>query len=86
MDLWSQCTWGEGARLALSSLEPSAVADRAIRACAELEAQAARELAASEDTRANGPRIIRTRKRDFLIMLTPHLERVRRVLGGGEAE
>jgi TonB family protein len=81
MDLWSQCTWGEGARLALSTLEPAAVAERAMRACTELEAHAARELAASAVTRVNGARIIRTRKRDFLIMLTPHLERVRRVLG-----
>lgn len=86
MDLWSQCTWGEGARLALSSLEPAAVAERAIRACTELEANAARELSASPVTRANGPRIIRTRKRDFLSLLTPHLERVRRVLGAARAE
>jgi TonB family protein len=86
VDLWSQCTWGEGARLALSSLEPAAIAERAIRACTELEAQAARELSASAATRANAPRYIRTRKRDFLFMLTPYLERVRRVLGAAQAK
>lgn len=86
MDLWSQCTWGEASRLTLSSLEPAAVAERAIRACTSLEANAARELAASAATRANGPRIIRTRKGDFLIMLTPHLERLRRVLGAAQAK
>lgn len=86
MDLWSQCTWGEGARLALSTLEPAAIAERAMRACTKLEAQAARELSASAVTRVNGPRIIQTRKRDFLIMLTPHLERVRRVLGAAQAK
>lgn len=86
LDLWSQCTWGHGAGLALSALEPAVIAERAIRACAGLEAAAARELAASADTSANGPRIIRTRKRDFLIMLTPHLERVRRVLATAEGK
>jgi|GEM_PF-7024453 len=75
---------GEAARLALSALEPAAVADRAMRACSSLEANAARELAGSPATRENGARIVRTRKRDFLIMLAPHLERLRRVLGPAE--
>ncbi|HEX9964445.1 MAG TPA: TonB family protein [Allosphingosinicella sp.] len=83
LDLWSSCNWGEASRLALSSLEPPAVAERAIRACVGLEADAARALEASADTRATGRRIIKARKGDFLIMLTPHLERVRRVMGGG---
>jgi hypothetical protein len=81
LDLWSQCTWGEAARLALSPMEPPGVAERAFRACTGLEAQAARELAADRATRADTQRIIETRKRDFLALLTPYLDRLRRVLG-----
>jgi hypothetical protein len=84
MDLWSRCTWGEAARLALTTSNPAAVAERAIDACADLEAIAARELATSPDTRANGARILKIRKRDFLTMLTPYLERMRGVLGAAQ--
>ena len=84
LDLWSRCTWGEAARLALTTPNPAAVAERAIGACTDLEATAARELAASPDTRANAARILKTRKRDFLTMLTPYLERMRGILGAAQ--
>ena len=45
MELWSFCARGEAAKLVESPLSPPQIADRALAACTQLEALAARELA-----------------------------------------
>lgn len=81
MQLWSECLWGEAAPLTLSSLAASAVADRALRRCAGLEARAARELTASDVKRPDVPTMVEAFKDDFSTRLRVRLELFRRILG-----
>jgi TonB family protein len=81
MDLWSRCAWGETSRLTLSTLDPAAVAERALAACTSLEADAARELEAARISDADRPQVLQTFRDDFLVMLRYDLERFRGVLG-----
>jgi hypothetical protein len=81
MDLWSRCAWGESSRLALSALEPAAVAERSLAACTSLEARAARELAAAGISDVDRPKVLQAFRDDFLVMLRYDLERFRGVLG-----
>lgn len=76
MNLWSRCAWGETSRLALSAVDPAAVAERALAACTDLESAAARELEAAAIGEADRPKVLQAFRDDFLVMLRYDLERV----------
>ncbi|HEX8572573.1 MAG TPA: energy transducer TonB [Allosphingosinicella sp.] len=86
MNLWSRCAWGETSRLALSALDPVAVAERALAACTALESAAARELEAAAIGEADRPKVLQAFRDDFLVMLRYDLERVRGTLGSPQGK
>lgn len=78
--LWSACSDGEAAKLALSDLDAPRIAERAFAACAALEQRIVREIAQAK-VEVDTQRFVQAIKDDFTARLGPRLEQVRSELG-----